>query len=103
MAAPKGHARYGGRQKGTPNKAHNDIQALIDQVFEKVNPVEKLVSLLNRPLDTATEARVFLRLMEYRYGLPRQVIAIEEQPVEHGSIPKSYFEQADSRTADKPN
>lgn len=28
MAAPKGHARYGGRQKGTPNKATAEVKGL---------------------------------------------------------------------------
>lgn len=29
MAAPKGHKRYGGRKKGTPNKINADVREMI--------------------------------------------------------------------------
>ena len=100
--ATKGQ-RFGGRQKGTPNK-RLALQELLDAVFEKVDPVEKLVSLLNKPLDASTEARVLLRLMEYRYGQPSQNISLTGPMADYGNLSTSYFEQAsDARTTDKPN
>lgn len=33
MAAPKGHKRYGGRQKGTPNKMTADLREAIQGAF----------------------------------------------------------------------
>ena len=33
MAAPKGHKRYGGRQKGVPNKFNADVKAMILQAL----------------------------------------------------------------------
>ena len=33
MAAPKGHPRYGGRKKGTPNKNTAQIKAAIEGAF----------------------------------------------------------------------
>lgn len=66
--------KTGGRKKGTPNVATRDVQTLLDKVFAKVDPVEKLVSLLNKPMDAGVEARVLLRLLEYRYGQPVQQI-----------------------------
>ena len=42
MAAPKGHKRYGGRQKGTPNKDNAAIKAMIEQALSKVGGVNYL-------------------------------------------------------------
>lgn len=33
MAAPKGHKRYGGRQKGTPNRVTVEAKAAIEDAF----------------------------------------------------------------------
>lgn len=33
MAAPKGHPRYGGRQKGVPNKLSASVKASLQAVF----------------------------------------------------------------------
>lgn len=41
MPAPKGHPRYGGRQKGTLNKNTRDLFALCDQ--QGINPFEALL------------------------------------------------------------
>lgn len=43
MAAPKGHARYGGRQKGTLNKATADLFEICQK--HKVNVFEGLIML----------------------------------------------------------
>lgn len=42
MAAPKGHKRYGGRQKGTPNKDNAAIKAMIEQALSRVGGVNYL-------------------------------------------------------------
>lgn len=45
MAAPKGHKKWGGRQKGTPNK---DTQALQDRIASKYpgwDPVEAMAEI----------------------------------------------------------
>lgn len=34
MAAPKGHKRYGGRKKGTPNKATTDVREAIASLLQ---------------------------------------------------------------------
>ena len=77
MARRKGTPKTGGRKKGTPNAITKDVQALVDQVFARVNPVEKLCALLNKPMDAGVEARVLLRLMEYKYGQPVQTMKVE--------------------------
>jgi hypothetical protein len=67
--------KTGGRTKGTPNKRH-ELQELLDAVFERVDPIEKLTNLLNQPMDKGVEARVLLRLLEYRYGQPQQRVEL---------------------------
>lgn len=45
MAAPKGHKKWGGRQKGTPNK---DTKALCDRIASKYpgwDPVEAMAEI----------------------------------------------------------
>lgn len=84
---PLGGKREGaGRKAGGHNKSTPEVRALLDAVFAKVDPVKKLVALLNKPMDPSVEARVLLRLLEYRYGLPQQTVAItgaDGGPVEH--------------------
>jgi hypothetical protein len=72
MGAPKGHPRYGGRQKGTKNK-RLALEEFLDKVFEQVDPAQKIIELLGRP---DSDARVLLRLMEYRYGQPQQRVEL---------------------------
>lgn len=70
--------KTGGRAKGTPNKASYDVHKLLDRVFAKkggIDLAEKLNALLNLPMDRGVEARVLLKLMEYRYGAPRQEVS----------------------------
>lgn len=38
MAAPKGHAKYGGRTKGTPNKVTEDLRQKINEIVGKEIP-----------------------------------------------------------------
>jgi len=92
--------KTGGRKKGTPNKSQQDVQVLLDAVFKQVDPIEKLVNLLHKPLDAGVEARVLLRLLEYRYGQPRQeisglnggalqiqIVSAIERPARRGDFP----------------
>jgi hypothetical protein len=48
MAAPKGHPRYGGRQKGTSNKLTADVRAAIAHAFDRVGGVDWLVTLAKK-------------------------------------------------------
>jgi len=48
MAAPKGHPRYGGRKKGTPNKLTADVRAAIMQAFDAVGGAKWLETLARR-------------------------------------------------------
>ncbi len=74
---PAGGRRDGaGRKPGVPNRSTPEVRDLLDAVFAKVDPVKKLVDLLNKPLDVGTEARVLLRLLEYRYGQPQQHVEL---------------------------
>ena len=74
--ASGGKREGAGRKPGIPNKSTYELRELLDAVFAKVNPVEKLISLLDKPMDVGTEARVLLRLLEYRYGQPKQQIEL---------------------------
>lgn len=68
----RGGARRGaGRKKGIPNQSTLAIKQLVDCIFERVNPVQKAIKLLRSKSDR-TQAMIFLRLLEYRYGRPSQ-------------------------------
>jgi hypothetical protein len=45
MAAPKGHKRYGGRTKGTPNKLTGDVRDAISQAFTDLGGAKYLVQV----------------------------------------------------------
>jgi hypothetical protein len=45
MPAPKGHERYGGRQKGTPNKRTLELVELIQARFPNYDPILSLVEI----------------------------------------------------------
>ena len=63
--------KTGGRKKGTPNKLTRDVQAFVDMIFTKVDPIEKLETLLASGSERV-QAGVLLRLLEYRYGKPKE-------------------------------
>lgn len=42
MAAPKGHARYGGRTKGTLNKSTAATKQALQEAFERIGSVPAL-------------------------------------------------------------
>ena len=64
MAAPKGHPRYGGRQKGTLNKNTVLAAALLDKL--ECNPLEGM-ALIAKDLKYPIElrARMFSELAQY--------------------------------------
>lgn len=64
MAAPKGHPRYGGRQKGTPNKATASLEAICQE--EGVDPFRGLCRLAKSG-DTALELAAYKELCQYLY------------------------------------
>lgn len=87
---PAGGRREGaGRKPGVPNKGTHEVRDLLDAVFAKVDPVKKLVALLNKPMDAGVEARVLLRLLEYRYGQPKQ--SVEISGADGGPIAHTIF------------
>ena len=65
--------KTGGRRKGTPNRLTRDVQVLMDAVFSKVDPIKKLEALLASESDKV-QAGVLLRLLEYRYGRPKESV-----------------------------
>jgi hypothetical protein len=67
--------KTGGRKKGSKNRVNRDVEALLDKVFQRVNPVAKLEELLNSD-DPRISAGVLLKLMEYRYGKPKERLEI---------------------------
>lgn len=71
---PGGRREGAGRKAGGHNKSTEEVRVLLDAVFAKVDPIQKLVDLLNKPMDAGVEARVLLRLLEYRYGQPAQFV-----------------------------
>ena len=44
MAAPKGHKRYGGRTKGTPNKVTASMREAWREAFDRLGGVDSLVA-----------------------------------------------------------
>jgi len=77
--------KTGGRQKGSQNKTTKEIQGLVDAIFRKVNPAAKAIKLLEFGTDR-TQATVLLRLLEYRYGKPKEKIDLEVSGPEGGAI-----------------
>lgn len=72
---PKGH---GGRPKGIPNKATQDVKAFAQA--ELRNPV--YLAGLRKRLETGTAGAVETLLWHYGYGQPKNVVSVE------GALPK---------------
>lgn len=58
--------KTGGRKKGTPNK-RQDLQGFRDSIFERVDPAQLVVKLLNAKVPNE---RLLIRVLEYCYGRP---------------------------------
>ncbi len=65
MPAPKGHARYGGRQKGTPNKVTKDLIDIVHECLGMSLP-EKIFELFPG-LQKSQKAQVLMQMMDYIY------------------------------------
>jgi hypothetical protein len=62
--------KTGGRKKGTPNK-RLDLQEFVDSVETRIDLAELAKKFLS---GKNPSERVFLRLLEYRYGKPPQIV-----------------------------
>jgi hypothetical protein len=78
--------KTGGRKKGTPNK-RRDLQEFLDSVEEQIDPVKLAKKFLG---GKNPSEKIFLRLLEYRYGKPN--FAEHEDPapisINVSAIPK---------------
>src|SRR5215831_12849158 len=66
--------KTGGRKKGTPNK-RLELQEFLDSVEEQIDPVKLARKFLS---GKNPSEKVFLRLLEYRYGKPPQIVTGED-------------------------
>ena len=81
MAAPKGHTKYGGRSKGTPNKKTADIKQAFQELIE--NNLDNMTKWLNEIAknDPAKALTLIKDLSEYI--LPKQArqdVTLNTQP-----------------------
>lgn len=75
MPGVPGRAKYGGRQKGTPNKSTLEIRTLLDKLFDASYFTGLRARLDEGKLPPAVEAK----LLAYRYGEPKQSMDITGQ------------------------
>jgi len=54
-----------------------DVQEFVERIFEAVDPVEITVELLTKCKSEKVQGMVLLRLLEYRYGRPRNELAVD--------------------------
>ncbi len=76
MPAKKGHEKLGGRQKGTPNKSTQDLEAICAK--HNVNVFEAMVILAKKAMDglDADDDKAFDRLervSKYLYAKRKEV------------------------------
>lgn len=89
MAAPKGHKRYGGRAKGTPNKntVFSVSARLTEMGIDLIGNILADIALVQDPRD---RTKLNLQLLEYcdakRKAL--EVTAIDETQIERDRISK---------------
>jgi hypothetical protein len=67
--------KTGGRKAGSRNKLTRDVQEFVDKVFRNIDPVDKLTVLLSSESEKV-QAGILLRLLEYRYGKPKESIEL---------------------------
>lgn len=70
---PKGGPKYGGRAKGTPNKATKDIKEIARSFTPKA--MKTLVALLGRDDSPAAQLGAARELLDRGYGKASQPIA----------------------------
>jgi hypothetical protein len=76
MAAPKGHAKYGGRLAGTPNKATAEIRDLARADGPAV--FKELVRLAFKSNSEQTRVAAIKEILDRAYGRPTQPIDGDE-------------------------
>jgi len=78
MAAfEKGHGKFGGRKKGTPNKASANVKDLLANVYNEEEFVEDF-RRLRKSKDERIRLEVLKLALAYQFGKPVQPIASEE-------------------------
>lgn len=92
MAAPKGHKRYGGRQKGVKNKSTVDIKEALAPYGDKL--VEGLVALTQSP-DLPIRLRATETALAYIHGKPRQAsdVAVTGSMSINWPLPKTKLDE----------
>jgi hypothetical protein len=64
-----------GRPAGSKNKSTIDVRDFVDTLDRRVNLLDKLETLLKCESEKV-QAQVVLRLLEYRYGKPKESIEL---------------------------
>lgn len=72
--AKKGGAKTGGRRKGTPNKATEDIKSFARRILE--DPTYRLRVLTDARAGTL-HSTIEARLYDYAYGRPKETVSLE--------------------------
>lgn len=85
MAAPKGHKRYGGRQKGTPNKSTEDLLAICEK--HGVNVFESMVILAAGEANRDKKFEKMAELAPYLYA-KRKAVELSNDPEGDGFVIK---------------
>ena len=79
--------KTGGRTKGTPNKLTQSVQEFIEAVLTQPEAEQYAKEFLElRGKNTGDAVRIFMRLLEYRFGTPKQNVQLtgpDGGPVEH--------------------
>ncbi len=76
---PKGLAKTGGRQAGTPNKATAEIKEVASQYGEEA--IEKLVELMRGADNPQVQRAAAEALLDRGYGKPSQAVDVKEDNV----------------------
>ncbi len=81
MPAPKGHKRYGGRTKGTPNKS-TVFSVKLRLAELGVDLIHEIVSEINQIDKPFLRAKCWLQLLEYcdsKHKTVDMVVAVDEE------------------------
>lgn len=91
MPAPKGHKKWGGRQKGTPNKSRSELVAICEQY--KCNPFEGMVILAVAEKDPHRKFDKLERIANFVYAKPKAIELSGEVQTTGPSIDQSTAEE----------
>ena len=79
--------KTGGRKKGTPNKLTTSLQEFIEAVITQDDAVKRAKQFVRMGgKNSRTAATFFMRLLEYRFGSPKQTVehtGAEGGPITH--------------------